>query len=91
MNKKDASSDIKALFLPFSTGPRACLGKNLAIMELKIITATLLRRFTVDAASTTTEDSMTMKDHFLVQPKGGRCDLVFSKGFQTLFNSSARH
>jgi cytochrome P450 len=65
--------------MPFSKGSRACLGRNLATMELKLITASLLRSYVVRAASTTTKDSMAMTDHFLVLPKGGKCELVFEK------------
>ncbi|EEB89164.1 hypothetical protein MPER_12773 [Moniliophthora perniciosa FA553] len=32
-------------FNPFSVGPRACVGKNLANMELQIIVASILRKF----------------------------------------------
>lgn len=37
------SPEAKALYMPFSSGVRACLGKNLAMMELKLITASLLK------------------------------------------------
>lgn len=35
----------KSAFFPFSTGPRACIGRNLAEMELRLIVATVFRNF----------------------------------------------
>lgn len=70
--------DMKLMFMPFSVGTRACLGKSLAMMDLKMICATLLRRYNVSLAPRTTEDTMTMTDHFLVIPKGGKCELIFT-------------
>ncbi|KIW19422.1 hypothetical protein PV08_03717 [Exophiala spinifera] len=34
--------DLKAYTIPFSTGPRACLGRHIAIVELQILIATLV-------------------------------------------------
>lgn len=73
------SEEMRELFMPFSKGTRACLGKNMAMMELKMTTTTLLKSYCVRSAPTTTDDSMTMQDHFLVLPKGGRCDLIFEE------------
>ena len=73
------TTEAKMLFMPFSSGTRACLGKSLAMMELKLITATLVRQFDVQVAPGTTEDSMAMTDHFLAIPKSGKCDLIFTK------------
>ena len=75
--RDNLSSDAKLLFMPFSRGTRACLGKNLAMFELKSITAALLARYTVRSGPDTNEDSMAMVDHFLTMPKAGKCDLVF--------------
>lgn len=74
----EESDSMKELFMPFSKGPRACLGKNLAMMELKMITAILVKDYIVKLAPSCTDDSMTMTDHFLIIPKGGKCELIFS-------------
>jgi cytochrome P450 len=79
MDAAKVTNSMKTLFMPFSQGSRACLGKSLAIMELKMITASLIKYFDVGVSPTQTDDGMTMKDHFLVLPKGGKCDLVFSR------------
>jgi benzoate 4-monooxygenase len=41
-DRKDA---MQRTFNPFSVGPRACVGRNLASLELQIIVASILRRF----------------------------------------------
>ncbi|KAK0203125.1 cytochrome P450 monooxygenase [Desarmillaria ectypa] len=42
--ERDSASMSKA-FSPFSVGPRACIGRNLANLELQIIVASILKRF----------------------------------------------
>ncbi|KAK0211886.1 cytochrome P450 monooxygenase [Armillaria fumosa] len=39
------SAAVAKAFTPFSVGPRACIGRNLAILELQIIIASILKRF----------------------------------------------
>lgn len=73
------TNDMKELMMPFSKGSRACVGKNLAMMELKLITARLIRQFRCRPAPATTEKSMATKDHFLLMPVGGKCELIFEK------------
>lgn len=62
-----------------------CLGKGLGMMELKLTVAAILAKFQVRIAEEDgmKTDDMDMMDHFLVQPNGGRCLLVF-EGAQTL-------
>ena len=76
LNTDKITDQMRELFMPFSKGTRACLGKNLAAMELKLTTTVLIREFRVGLAPSATEECMTMTDHFLVIPKGGMCELV---------------
>jgi cytochrome P450 len=78
LTKSGPSEEMKALFMPFSKGTRACLGIHLAMMELKLTTAALIRDYVVAIAENMKKSDMDMKDHFLVLPAGGKCDLVFT-------------
>ena len=45
---KDGDVDankLKELFLPFSTGRRGCVGQTLAILEMKLVIATLFSSY----------------------------------------------
>ncbi|QRW23951.1 cytochrome P450 family protein [Rhizoctonia solani] len=46
-------TSVNKYFVPFSTGPRSCVGRNLAYMNLALITAGLLRRYSIEALPTT--------------------------------------
>ncbi|KAI8050504.1 cytochrome P450 [Syncephalis plumigaleata] len=69
----DSSADelakMKLNFAPFSVGPRACLGRNLAWMELRMTIAELARRFTFEASS---KNDMTPLFRGPTNPKGGK-------------------
>ena len=56
----------KDVFHPFSTGPYGCIGKGLAYMEVRLLTANILRRFDVRLADGETGEALLMrtKDHF---------------------------
>jgi cytochrome P450 len=78
LSKSGPTEEMKSMFMPFSKGTRACIGSHLAMMELKLTTATLVRDLVVTAASTMKASDMDMKDHFAMMPAGGKCELVFT-------------
>ncbi|KAK4939797.1 hypothetical protein LTR10_019970 [Elasticomyces elasticus] len=43
--RREGAADLEKAFLGFSYGPRACIGRNVAYMELKKTVATLFRLF----------------------------------------------
>ncbi|KAK3941028.1 cytochrome P450 [Diplogelasinospora grovesii] len=56
----------KNAFIPFSHGPRACVGRNVAEMEMKLIVATWARRYEVFLR----QDYMDTREGFLRKPLG---------------------
>ncbi|KAK4096419.1 cytochrome P450 [Parathielavia hyrcaniae] len=56
----------KNAFIPFSYGPRACVGRNVAEMEMKLIVATWARRYEVFLR----QDHMDTREGFLRKPLG---------------------
>lgn len=56
----------KNAFIPFSHGPRACVGRNVAEMEMKLIAATWARRYTVELR----QEVMQTREGFLRKPLG---------------------
>jgi len=69
----------KDAYAPFSMGPMGCIGKNLALTELRTLTARLVTGFDVKFAKG--EDGKRIMtetlDHFTVDP--GDLELVFTK------------
>lgn len=43
--KPGAKAEFEKSFNPFSTGPRVCVGRNLAIPEQQLLISTLVKRF----------------------------------------------
>jgi cytochrome P450 len=73
--------EMQEMMLVFGgKGPRACPGQYMATMEVKLLLARLMDRFTVKLQSESTHDEMVMTDHFTLIPKGHRCGLVFNEG-----------
>ncbi|PHH62818.1 hypothetical protein CDD81_6710 [Ophiocordyceps australis] len=54
----------KTAFIPFGHGPRACVGRNVAEMEMKLIAATWIRRYSVALR----QGDMETREGFLRKP-----------------------
>ena len=69
----------KDAWAPFSMGPFGCIGKSLAMMELRTVTAKLVTKFDMSLAPG--EDGSRLwyktRDHFTVDP--GSLDIVFKE------------
>src|SRR5271155_4197525 len=72
--KEQVTTSMNELFMPFSKGTRACIGINLANMELRIVTAALLKMYRISSANDMKPEDMEMRDHFLIFPKNGKCN-----------------
>jgi len=55
----------KQAFIPFSYGPRACVGRNVAEMELALIVATIMHRFDFELRQ---EGGLETREGFLRKP-----------------------
>ncbi|KAG7091834.1 hypothetical protein E1B28_008239 [Marasmius oreades] len=64
--------------MPFGTGTRVCGGQNVAQMMMKIVIATIVRNFDVVAAAETNDQSMEIKDSFVIFPSAMECKLIFT-------------
>ncbi|KAK5256845.1 hypothetical protein LTR16_002256, partial [Cryomyces antarcticus] len=54
---ENATEKQKAAFIPFSYGPRACVGRNVAEMEMALIVSTVFRRYILRRAALRTLSS----------------------------------
>ncbi|KAH9478620.1 Cytochrome P450 monooxygenase 89 [Psilocybe cubensis] len=61
-------ADIQKTFNPFSYGPRACVGRNLAFLELQIIVASIMRRY--DIILEHPDQKLETREGFLRKPLG---------------------
>jgi len=59
---------MQKAFNPFSVGPRACVGRNLAFLELQIIVASIMRRY--DIVLENPDLPLQTREGFLRKPLG---------------------
>ncbi|XP_075213867.1 uncharacterized protein LOC142320078 [Lycorma delicatula] len=68
---EDMDAIPKGAFFPFGSGPRICIAMRLAMLEMKIILATLLLNYTITLSKKTKLPLKIMKNSFLNHVDGG--------------------
>jgi cytochrome P450 len=77
--KTGTLEQMREQMMVFGKGARACLGRRLAIMEIKCATAAIVRRYNVEIGSVSTDGDMDITCHFVLIPKGGKCILRLTR------------
>jgi len=57
-------------FLPFSAGPRNCIGRNFALQEATIVLATVMQKFNVHRVNRGPQDDMVPTFVGVMHPVG---------------------
>ena len=63
---ENVTDEQKAAFIPFSYGPRACVGRNVAEMELALIVSTVFRNYEFELH----QSKLETREGFLRKPLG---------------------
>ncbi|KAL1603825.1 hypothetical protein SLS60_005416 [Paraconiothyrium brasiliense] len=72
---------MQAHMLVWGGGEHACAGQNMAVMEIKIMVARVLSQRRIRVASAQTHKDMEMRDHFVLEPRGGKGLFVFDREY----------
>lgn len=73
ISTKEDVEIARRAFCPFSIGPRGCIGKSMALMEMRLTLARMIFLFDIELADKTGEDEhgqFAMVDHFVVSKTG---------------------
>ncbi|KAF8704735.1 Cytochrome P450 monooxygenase, partial [Rhizoctonia solani] len=74
---EDGSTALSKYFVPFSTGPRACIGRNLANMNMLLISAAFFHRYDVELANP--DAKLEVADAFVRDAT--RCEVSLKRRF----------
>lgn len=61
--------ELRELFMPFSLGPRNCVGMNMANMQLKLIGANILQHFNISLGEKEEEKKIEFEYFLTLKPK----------------------
>lgn len=64
------TEEMRKHYIPFGLGSRVCMGQYVAMMEMRLVLAALVRRYQILVPKGFDCASMEMKDFWLVFPKG---------------------
>lgn len=75
----DGDAERKRLFFAFASGGRGCVGKHLALAEMKLLLRDIYSRFATAPEASMTDEAMSMSDQIIsTRPLGQRCLLKFT-------------
>ncbi|KAH8194431.1 hypothetical protein TruAng_011399 [Truncatella angustata] len=76
--EQSGDAERKRLFFAFASGGRGCVGKHLALAEMKTLLVDVYSRFTTLPDPSMTQDMMEMSDQLISsQPLGKKCLIRF--------------
>ncbi|KAI0417674.1 cytochrome P450 3A13 [Xylaria grammica] len=74
--QEEGGLDRKRLFFAFASGGRGCIGKHLALAEMKVLLRDVYSRFTTFPDEGMADEDMEMSDQLISsQPRGKKCVL----------------
>jgi cytochrome P450 len=77
LDGKCDTPEAQGAWMLWGKGSRECLGKQLAVNNLRVMVSRILSKLKVKVASEQTHDDMLHTDHFVLIPKGMKCMLIF--------------